>query len=157
MSHVSNKSKVAWITGGLSSAVAVTAVTLALWPASAAETAKADGQHVGQAVSDLYYATSTDEVDAAMQDLDSAVIDTRDHAADEVSKQVDSQVDALDRAANGFVGSRATDDAFDADLYRAELDYALDDLASNANDFRTHGPEVVQSFWDGVDEGLGVD
>ena len=146
-----------WTAGGLSLAAVVTAITLAVWPASAADTARADGKQVGQAVSDLYYAQTTDEVDAAQADLDAAVADSRDHATDEVNKQVDRQVDALDRAADGFVGSRSTDDAFEADLYQAELDYALDDLASNADDFRTHGPDVTQAFWDGVNDGLTVD
>jgi gas vesicle protein len=159
MDPVSNtkKSLFGWIAGGLSAAVVVTAVTLALWPASAEDTARADGERVGQAVSDLYYAQSADEVDAAKADLTDAVADSRDHATSEVSEQVDKQADALDRAADGFVGSRTSDNEFDADLYQSELDYALDDLASNADNFRTHGPEVVQAFWDGVDSGLAVD
>jgi gas vesicle protein len=156
MSHVLKSPLFRWITGGFLAAVAVTAVTVALWPASAEETARADGKQVGQAVSDLYYAQSTDEVDAAMADLDDAVAQSRDHASSEVNDQVNKQVDALDRAADGFVGSRTTDDAFEADLYQSELDYALDDLSSQAGDFRTHGPQVVQAFWDGVDDGLVV-
>lgn len=32
---------------------------------------------------------------------------------------------------------------------------ALDDLASNADEFRSTGPEVQQAFWDGYDEGYG--
>jgi hypothetical protein len=69
--------------------------------------------------------------------------------------QLNKQVDALDRAADGFVGSRTTDDSFEADLYQSELDTALDDLTSNADNFRTNGPDVVQAFWDGVSTGLG--
>jgi len=53
----------------------------------------------------------------------------------------------------GFVGSHTTDDAFEYDLYQAELDIALDDLASNADDFQSTGPEVQQAFWDGYDQG----
>jgi hypothetical protein len=143
-----------WIAGGLSTAAVVTAVTVALWPASAADTARSDGERVGQAASDLYYATSSEEVTQAQEDLDNAVADSRDHASSELGDQVNKQVDALDRAADGFVGSRTSDDEFEADLYQAELDYALDDLASNADNFRTNGPEVVQAFWDGVNTGL---
>jgi hypothetical protein len=65
-----------------------------------------------------------------------------------------AQEDALARAAEGFVGSRTTDDAFEADLYQAELDVAVDDLGSQAEDFRTTGPEVQQAFWDGYEAGL---
>ena len=80
--------------------------------------------------------------------------DTREHAGDEVAEQVDEQADALNRAADGFVGANTTDDAFEADLYQAELDVALDDLSSQASDFRAQGPEVHQAFWEGVDESL---
>jgi type VI protein secretion system component VasK len=145
-----------WIAGGFSAATIVTALTIAVWPASAAETAKADGQAVGQAVSDLYYADNATEVDNALDDLHVAVADSHEHATGELDEQIDKQADALDRAADGYVGSVTSDDEFEADLYQAELDYALDDLASQADDFRTHGPEVVQSFWDGVDEGLAL-
>jgi hypothetical protein len=157
MSHVLNNPLFRWIAGGFLAAVAVTAVTIALWPASAEETARADGKQVGQAASDLYYAQSTDEVDAAMSDLDDAVTQSRDHASSELGDQLNKQVDALDRAADGFVGSRTTDDSFEADLYQSELDYALDDLATGADNFQTNGPQVVQAFWDGVSEGLAVE
>jgi uncharacterized phage infection (PIP) family protein YhgE len=157
MSHVLRNPLFRWITGGLLAAVAVTAVTIALWPASAEETARADGKQVGQAASDLYYAQSSDEVDAAMADLDEAVTQSRDHATDEVNDQLNAQVDALDRAADGFVGSRTSEDSFEADLYQSELDYAVEDLASNADNFQTNGPQVVQAFWDGVSDGLAVE
>jgi ABC-type transporter Mla subunit MlaD len=68
---------------------------------------------VGQAVNQLYYVESTDEVDAAIGELGTAVEDTRDHAGN-----------------------------------------ALDDLSSQASDFRTNAPEVEQAFWEGVDSGL---
>ena len=142
------------IAGGLSSVAVVTALTVALWPASAADTARSDGERIGQAASDLYYATSTEEVDAAKADLTDAVADSQDHASSEVNDQVNKQVDALDRAADGFVGSRTSDDEFEADLYQSELDYAIDDLASNADNFQTNAPEVVSAFWDGVSTGL---
>ena len=130
------------------------AVTVAVWPESAADRARADGERFGQAVGDLYYANSDAEVDAALTDIDSAVTDTREHAGDEVASQVEDQADALSRAADGFVGSRTTDDAWEADLYQAELDVALDDLADNAGDFRAQGPEVHEAFWQGVNDGL---
>jgi hypothetical protein len=72
-------------------------------------------------------------------------------------RQVAEQQDALARAADGFVGAATTDDAFEADLYEAELEYGLDDLAGQASDFRTQGPEVQQVFWEGFDEGLPSD
>jgi hypothetical protein len=151
------KSMLARITGGAVLATGVTVATIALWPASATETAHADGKHVGQAVSDLYYANSSEDVDAALADLDQAVSDTRTHASDYVGDQVSAQEDALNRAADGFVGSRTTDSDWDADLYQSELDIAVDDLNSQASNFRTEAPEVEQAFWDGVNEGLAID
>ena len=49
------------------------------------------------------------------------------------------------------------DDEFEADLYEPELETAVDDLTSNADDFRTTGPEVQQAFWDGYEDGLNGD
>ena len=64
------------------------------------------------------------------------------------------QNDALSRAADGFVGSQTAESDFDRDLYQAELDVAKDDLVTQADDFRTQGPEVQQAFWDGYQDGL---
>jgi hypothetical protein len=88
--------------------------------------------------------------------MDQAVTDARDHAGDEVGEQVAAQEDALARAADGYVGAVTSDDAFESDLYEAELDVALNDLTSQASDFRAQGPEVHQAFWEGVDEGLAT-
>lgn len=150
----SGSSLLGWLTGGLLAALVLAAVTVALWPASEADKAREDGEQVGDAVVQLYYADSEAEVESALVELDEAVTDTREHAGDEVSEQVDEQADALYRAADGFVGANTTDDAFEQDLYQAELDVALDDLEGQASDFRTQGPEVHQAFWEGVDESL---
>lgn len=135
---------------------AVAAATLALWPASEADKARDDGERVGQAVSDLYYADSTDEVNAALEDLDRAVADTREHSGEALDEQVSDQADALSRAADGFVGALTSEYEFDAELYEAELEYALDDLSSQASDFQANAPEVEQAFWEGVDSGLNA-
>jgi hypothetical protein len=148
-------SLVGWLTGGLVTAAVLAAVTLALWPASEADKARDDGEQFGEAVVQLYNADSQAEVDAALVELDHAATDTREHAGDEVAGQVSDQEHALNRAADGFVGANTTDDAFEADLYQAELDVALDDLSGQASDFRAQGPEVHQAFWEGVDAGLG--
>jgi hypothetical protein len=134
----------------------VAAGTWALWPASEADKAHDDGQAVGQAVNHLYYAESTEEVNDALDELDSAVSDTVDHRGDAVGEQVSDQADALERAADGFVGSLTSDNDFDQELYEAELDYALDDLSSQAGNVRANAPEVEQSFWEGVDSGLNA-
>jgi hypothetical protein len=143
-----------WIAGGTLGATALTVLAIAVWPASAADRAYDDGQRVGEAVGELYYAESSTEVDAALTELDAAVADTRAHAGDEVADQAADQQDALARAADGFVGAHTTDDAWEADLYQAELEIALDDLTNQASDFRAEGPEVHQAFWDGVQDGL---
>ena len=140
--------------GGAVVVALLAALTVAVWPESAADRARDDGEALGQAVGDLYYAETDTEVDAALADIDSAVADTREHAGDELAAQVDDQADALSRAADGFVGSRTTDDAWEADIYQAKLDVALDELADNAGDFRAQGPEVHEAFWQGVEDGL---
>jgi hypothetical protein len=150
----SGSSLLRWVSGGLVTAAVLAALTVALWPASEADKARADGEQFGQAVNHLYYADTEAEVDAALAEMDQAVTDTREHAGDEVAEQVAEQEDALVRAADGYVGAVTSDDAFESDLYEAELDVALDDLTSQASDFRAQGPEVHQAFWEGVDEGL---
>jgi hypothetical protein len=107
-------------------------------------------------VNQLYYADSTTEVDAALEEVNNAVADGRDHGGDALADQVADQQDALSRAADGFVGSLTSESDFDAELYEAELDYALDDLSSQASDFRTNAPEVEQAYWEGVDSGLNA-
>jgi hypothetical protein len=147
------RSLVAWILGGAALVATLVVVAIAVWPASEADKAREDGKHVGEAVSSLYNAQTTDEVDAALSDLRTAVSDTREHATDNVVDQIDDQADALYRAADGFVGSHTSDNSFEADLYQAELEYALGDLDQQAEDFRNEGPEVRQAFWDGYEDG----
>jgi len=138
-----------WILGGTLVVALVTALTIAVWPASEADKARADGERYGAAVADLHDATSLEEADAALSDLHVAAVDTREHAGDAVSDQVARQSDALDRAVDGYVGMRTTDDEFSADVYQAQLDVAVDDLAAQADDFRATGNDVQQAFWDG--------
>jgi hypothetical protein len=153
MTPARTRSLVTWILGGVAVVATLVVVAIAVWPASEADKAREDGKHVGEAVSSLYNAQTTDEASQALTDLRTAVADTREHATDNVVDQVNDQADALYRAADGFVGSHTTDDAFEADLYQSELDYALDDLDQQAEDFQNEGPEVQQAFWDGYQDG----
>jgi hypothetical protein len=145
---------VGWIFGGTAVAALLAALTIAVWPASETDKARADGEAYGAAVADLYAADSPEEVDDALSSMHSAAADTREHAGDRVAEQASAQTDALDRAADGFVGTHTSDDEFTADVYQAQLDVAADDLATQAEDFRTEGPEVQQAFWDGYQDGL---
>jgi hypothetical protein len=145
---------VRWIGGGSLAATALTVLTIAVWPASEADKARADGEQFGQAVAQLQDAQNSAEVNAALVEVRAAASDTRDHAGDAIAEQVDDQADALNRAADGFVGVYAADDEFEQDIYQVELDIAVDDLTSQAEDFRTTGPEVQQAFWDGYQDGL---
>jgi len=148
------KSLLRWIAGGATATAVAVAIAIAVWPASETDKAYDDGQRFGEAVSHLQTATSTDEVNAALDEVNAAAAQTRDHAGDAVADQVNDQYDALSRAADGFVGSRTSDDAFSVDVYQAELNGAVDDLANNADDFRTTGPEVQQAFWDGYQNAM---
>jgi len=143
-----------WIAGGAAAAAVLAVLAIALWPDSQTDKARADGKQLGEAVAALSTATTSAEVDAALSDIDVAVTETRDHAGDRVADQASDQADALDRAVDGFVGSRTSDDAFEADLYQAQLDGAVDDLYDNASGFRGEGPEVQQAFWDGYQDGV---
>jgi hypothetical protein len=153
MTPARTRSLVTWILGGAALVATLIVVAIAVWPASEADKAREDGKHVGEAVSSLYNAQTTDEVSEALTDLRTAVGDTREHAAENVVEQVNDQADALYRAAEGFVGSHTSDDGFEADLYQVEFDYALDDLDQQAEDFQNEGPEVQRAFWDGYQDG----
>jgi hypothetical protein len=142
------------IAGASLAVAALAALALALWPDSQTDKARADGKQLGEAVAALSDATTSAEVDSALSDIDVALTETRDHAGDRVADQASDQADALDRAADGFVGTTTSDDEFEADLYQAELDGAVDDLYDNASDFRGEGPEVQQAFWDGYQDGV---
>ena len=120
-------------------------ITVAVWPESETDKARADGKELGQAVGQLY---------DALNDISTAAGHTRDHAGDAVADQVSKQDDALSRAVDGFAGVHSATDAFDVDVYQAELNTALDDLTSNADHFRAQGSDVQQAFWDGFDDGL---
>jgi hypothetical protein len=139
---------------GVFALAAVALAALALWPASEAAKARDDGEQLGQAVNQLYYSESTAEVEDALVEVDEAVTDSLDHGSDALGAQVSDQEDALARAADGFVGALTTESDFDSELYQVELDYAVDDLTSQAEEFRTEAPEVEQSYWEGFEEGF---
>jgi hypothetical protein len=142
------------IAGGVLTVVLLVAVAIAVWPTSEADKARDDGEQFGQAVAQLEDAQSASEVDAALADIEVAVSETREHAGEEVAEQAAEQQNALERAVDGYVGAVSTDDAWEAELYEAELDVALDDLTNQASDFRAQGPEVNQAFWEGFEEGV---
>jgi hypothetical protein len=126
-------------------------LTIALWPASEADKARDDGEQLGTAVSALYAADSTDQVDAALTDVRDAAADTRAHANDQVGERVDDAATSLSQAADGFAGTVTADDEFSQDVYQSELDNAVSDLQNQAGDVRDDAPEVEQAFWDGFD------
>ncbi len=142
---------------GLLAAALLAAVTIAVWPPSEADKARDDGEQMGQAVAQLYDARTSAEVEDALVEMSDAAADAREHGGDAVAEQVADQEDALARAADGVIGALESDDEFEAELYQAELEIALDDLESQAADFRSEGPEVQTAYWEGVEEGLSVE
>jgi len=143
-----------WIAAGVALCAVVAGLAIAFWPASAADTAYDDGQRLGNAVTELQTAETYDDVDNALTDVREAADDARDHASEELGDQITRQGDALSHALNGFAGAVSTDSERDQELYESELDVALDDLATQAEDFRTDAPEVTQAFYDGLQNGL---
>ena len=140
--------------GGVLAVASITVGAVLLWPDSEADKARDDGERVGEAVAAVQAADSESEADAALDELTIAIQDTRDHAGDAVAEQAADQEEALSYAVEGYVGMVEADDDWEADVYEAELEWAMDDLADNASDFRETGPEVQQAFWEGVEEGL---
>ena len=141
----------------LLAAALLAAVSIAVWPASEADKAREDGEQMGQAVAQLYDAQTSAEVEDALVEMSDAAADAREHGGDAVAEQVTDQEAALARAADGVIGALESDDEFEAELYQAELEIALDDLESQAADFRSEGPEVQTAYWEGVEEGLSAE
>ena len=110
--------------GGTTLVAALAATAIAVWPASAADKAYDDGVKVGEALTAVYQA------------------DTQ------------AEAEAFDRAAEGAIGAATAEDAWEQDVYQAELEVAMDDLVDGASDFRADGPQVHQGFWEGVQDGL---
>jgi hypothetical protein len=154
MATTSRQSVMKWLGLGTLVAIALAAIAIVAWPASAADTAYDDGVRVGNAVNDLRNAETYEDVDQGLTDLRHAVRDAQDHAGDELDEQITKQQDAFFDAMNGAVGANTTDSGWDQDIYESQFDDATDALVSNADDFRTNGPDVVQSFWNGVEDGL---
>jgi gas vesicle protein len=148
------KARLYWLAGGAIAVAVLVAVAIALWPQSETDKARADGKAYGAAVAELSAAQSGEEVRHALEDVHTALVDTREHAGDAVAEQAAAQEDALSRAVDGFVGGATTDDEFSREVYDAQLEVALDDVAQQAHDFRTTGPEVQQAFWQGYDQGV---
>jgi hypothetical protein len=140
------------IAGGLIVA-AIAALAIILWPDSEADKARADGEQLGAAVSSLTTADSEAEAEAALADIRTAVEDSRAHLGEFVGDQVDEQANSLDQAVDGYVGAVTADDEWDQELYELELEYALDDLYDQAEDFRSDASEVPQAYWEGFEEG----
>src|SRR5687767_3252984 len=80
-----------WAGGGALGATLLSVVAIAVWPASAADQARDDGERFGEAVALLYASDSTAEVDAALTEIDAAIADTRTHAGDAVADQAAAQ------------------------------------------------------------------
>jgi len=85
ISTLTRSSLVRWIAGGSALAALLAVVAVHVWPASEADKARDDGEKVGEAVTQLYEAASSADVDAALSELDAAVADTRAHATGEVA------------------------------------------------------------------------
>ena len=66
------------IAGGAVAAIIICALTIALWPASEADKARADGEQLGEAVAQLQAAESTTEVDAALEEVRVAAAEAGD-------------------------------------------------------------------------------
>ena len=153
----SRRSMFAQLGAGLAATAVLVVGTIALWPDTEADKARADGERLGEAVGQLYAADSSAEAQDALAEVRDAAADSADHAGDAVAEHVAAQEDALARAVDGYVGATTTSDDFEAEVYEAELDAAAGDLDAQAAEFRDNAPEVEEAFWEGFDDGLPGD
>jgi hypothetical protein len=143
-----------WIIGAVTGVAVVVVLAVALWPQSAEDRAYDDGQRLGQALTDLRTADTYAEVDAGLTDVRHAASKAHDHVGDALDEQLTKQQNAFFAAVDGYAGATTTDDAWEQDVYDAELDDALNAFDDQADDFRSSSDDVARAFGDGLQSGL---
>ena len=129
-------------------------LSLAACGESPEDEARDDGERVGQATRALYVAATPEDAQKAADELRAAVnelgADTRERVRDQVDVQSKSLTNAVDAYRRGGTAttSGGVEDA------RENLREAVQDIAAQADSFRSGNDSVANEFWRGFEDGF---
>ncbi len=117
--------------------------------------ARDDGKAVGQATRALYDATTPVDAQAAAADLRASIEDLGDDARERVREQVETQGDTLDKAVQAYqAGRTAAAQGGDVEGARNDLRNAVQQIASQADSYRSGNDSIANEFWRGFEDGF---
>lgn len=119
--------------------------------------ARDDGQQAGEAVRALYDANSADQAASAVKDIRAARDDLDSDTRKRVASEVDTQSDALRRAADAYRRGRSATSAQDADAARADLRSAVQEIRSQASGLADQDNSIANEYWRGFVKGYDDD
>ena len=117
--------------------------------------ARDDGKAVGEATRALYDATTPEDAQAAAADLRASIEDLGDDARERVREQVETQGDTLDKAVQAYqAGRTAATEGGDVEGARNDLRNAVQQIASQADSYRSGNDSIANEFWRGFEDGF---
>ena len=137
----------------LAVAAAVPALAFAACGTSPEDEAHDNGKDVGQALRSISDATSLDQLQAGVKELQDAIGQVADDQSDRIKQQVQVQKDTINQAIGNLRRALGSGDQSTAQTYRNELQGDIQDLRSQAAGFASTRNSVDNSFWDGVRDG----
>jgi uncharacterized protein YjbJ (UPF0337 family) len=142
-------------------AVLATAVALAFGAAgcgdSPEDNAHDSGEDVGEALRAVTAARDASALQAAVDELKTAVGDVTDDVSSRVRGQVSVQRDTINKAIGDARSALTASDPDAAAQARTELQAQVQDLRSQAAGFAGSNDSVTNAFWDGVKSGYDDD
>jgi hypothetical protein len=117
--------------------------------------ARDDGKTVGEATRVLYDATTPEDAQAAAADLRASIDDLGGDARERVREQVETQGDTLDKAVQAYqAGRTAAAQGGDVEGARNDLRNAVQQIASQADSYRSGNDSIANEAWRGFEDGF---
>jgi hypothetical protein len=142
--------------GRMVAAVLAASLALAGCGESPEDEARDDGKAVGEATRALYDATTPEEAQAAAVELRSSIEGLGEDARERVREQVETQGDTLNKAVEAYrAGRTAAAQGGDVEGARNDLRNAVQQIASQADSYRSGSNSIANEFWRGFEDGYG--
>ena len=105
-----------------------------------------DGERMGESVRALFDAPDLDDAQSALNGVRASVDEAADETKEHVSDQIETQRGSLEKAAEA---------ASSGDLQ--DLKAAVQQVASQADSFRSGNDSITNAFWRGFEDGFDDD
>ena len=138
--------------GRIVAAILAASLALAGCGESPEDEARDDGKAVGEATRALYDATTPEETQAAAVELRSSIEGLGEDARERVREQVETQGDTLNKAGEAYRTAAA--EGGDVEGARNELRNAIQQIASQADSYRSGNDSIANEFWRGFEDGF---